>query len=234
MKKHFSIVKRAYLWLLIALSATVVSWILFVFNAEFSEEFTGGVSVVVSGKITNPDFTTQLSQNLQEKGFPRLKISLDKGTDTTKIKINGKLEDDKKVNELSTVVPAYLIEQGIIKETKEIVEQAVVGPSVGEYMRSTALWALCFGLLAMVIYMIFSFGTIRKYIAPTILAVVVLLSSLLSVSLPAGAYGLWMSIDATIQLDTVFIIAILTIIGYGINDVIIVFDRVRENMMKAS
>ena len=34
------------------------------------------------------------------------------------------------------------------------------------------------------------------------------------------------------QIDTVFIIAILTIIGYGINDVIIIFDRVRENIIK--
>jgi preprotein translocase subunit SecF len=46
------------------------------------------------------------------------------------------------------------------------------------------------------------------------LAIVVLLSSLLSISFPAGAYGLWMGIDSTIQIDTVFIIAILTIIGY--------------------
>lgn len=82
--------------------------------------------------------------------------------------------------------------------------------------------------------MIFSFGTIRKYIAPSILATVVLLSSILSMSLPAGAYGLWMGLDSTVQIDTVFIIAILTIIGYGINDVIIIFDRVRENMIKNS
>jgi bifunctional preprotein translocase subunit secD/secF len=86
------------------------------------------------------------------------------------------------------------------------------------------------GLIAMMVYMIFSFGTIRKSIAPEILATIVLLSSVLSVSLPAGAYGLWMTIDNTIQIDTVFIIAILTVIGYGINDVIIIFDRVRENM----
>ena len=41
-----------------------------------------------------------------------------------------------------------------------------------------------------------------------------------------------MATNSTIQIDTVFIIAILTIIGYGINDVIIIFDRVRENIIK--
>jgi hypothetical protein len=83
----------------------------------------------------------------------------------------------------------------------------------------------------MVIYMIFSFGTIRKQISPAILAVVVILTTLISVSIPAGAYGIWMMFDARIQIDTVFIVAILTIIGYGINDTIIIFDRVRENML---
>ncbi|MDO4713226.1 MAG: hypothetical protein Q4B28_00775 [bacterium] len=103
---------------------------------------------------------------------------------------------------------------------------------MGAYMQSTATRALGLGIIAMVMYMIFSFGTIRKYIAPVILACVVILSTMISVSIPAGAYGLWMGINPTVQIDTVFIIAILTIIGYGINDVIIIFDRVRENMIR--
>lgn len=99
-------------------------------------------------------------------------------------------------------------------------------------MQTTAMQALGFGIIAMVIYMIFSFGEIRKYISPAILAVVVVLSTIVSMSIPAGAYGIWMAINTTVQVDVVFIIAILTIIGYGINDVIIIFDRVRENMIK--
>ncbi len=230
MKKYFSIVKRAYLWLFIALSTTVVSWVLFIFNAELSEEFTGGVSITFKGEAKNTDLKSGLADALQEKGFPKLNISIDEEQNQTKIKINGKLENDEKVNELSAAVPAYLIESQIVASDDEIIEQAVVGPSVGKYMRSTAGYALWLGLIAMMVYMIFSFGTIRKSIAPEILATIVLLSSVLSVSLPAGAYGLWMTIDNTIQIDTVFIIAILTVIGYGINDVIIIFDRVRENM----
>jgi SecD/SecF fusion protein len=49
------------------------------------------------------------------------------------------------------------------------------------------------------------------------------------ISIPSGAYWLWMSINPTIQIDTVFIIAILTTMWYSINDTIIVFDRIREN-----
>ncbi len=212
----------------------LVSWVLFIFNAKFSEEFTGGVSVIFAGKVENTDFTDHLSEYLQEQGFPKLNISLNEGEQQTQIKINGQLENDSKVTELSNAVPDYLLQQGMISSEEDIIEQGVVGPSVGKYMRTTAGYALGLGLIAMMIYMIFSFGTIRKYIAPGILASVVLLSSVLSISLPAGAYGLWISLNPTIQIDTVFIVAILTIIGYGINDVIIIFDRVRENMIKAS
>lgn len=234
MKKCFNIVKNAYLWLFLALGITLASWVLFIFNAEFSEEFTGGVSIEFQGQVAEKEFSEALVQGLQEKGFPKLKVNLDQTSTSVKIKINTTLESDEKVNELSKALPEYLVENEIVASDEEIISQAVVGPSVGEYMRSTATWALGLGLIAMMIYMIFSFGTIRKYVAPGILASVVLLSSVLSMSLPAGAYGLWMGLDSTVQIDTVFIIAILTIIGYGINDVIIIFDRVRENMMKNS
>jgi SecD/SecF fusion protein len=50
------------------------------------------------------------------------------------------------------------------------------------------------------------------------------------VSIPAGAYGIWMMFDKTIMIDSVFIIALLTNMGYSINDTIIIFDRVRENI----
>jgi preprotein translocase SecF subunit len=49
---------------------------------------------------------------------------------------------------------------------------------------------------------------------------------------PAGMYGLWMAINPAIQIDAIFIIALLTIMGYSINDTIIIFDRVRENYAK--
>ena len=233
MKKYFGIVKNGYLWLCIAVTVAVASWILFFFNAEFSEEFTGGVSIEFNGEIKDDNFENNLVTALQEKNFPKLQVNVDQ-EETVKLKINWSLDSDEKVNELSLAVPSYLIENGIITSADDIVSQAVIWPSVWDYMRSTAVKALIFWLIAMMIYMIFSFWTIRKYIAPSILAAVVLLSSILSISLPAGAYWLWMWLDSTIQIDTVFIIAILTIIGYWINDVIIIFDRARENIMKHS
>ena len=173
-----------------------------------------------------------MTTTLGQEWFTNLKVNLEDGNGEVKVKINAKLEDDAKVVQLSKAISDYLQTENYISSQNEIVESAIIGPSVGNYMQTRASQALIFGIIAMAIYMIFSFGSVRKYINPSILAVVVVLSTILSISIPAGAYGIRMATNSTIQIDTVFIIAILTVIGYGINDVIIIFDRVRENIIK--
>ena len=231
MKRPFNIVKRAYIWLFVGVVATVLSWILFISNAQFSEEFTGGVNVTFKGNVQKTEFIDGLTTTLGQEWFTNLKVNLEDGNGEVKVKINAKLEDDAKVVQLSKAISDYLQTENYISSQNEIVESAIIGPSVGNYMQTRASQALIFGIIAMAIYMIFSFGSVRKYINPSILAVVVVLSTILSISIPAGAYGIRMATNSTIQIDTVFIIAILTIIGYGINDVIIIFDRVRENII---
>ena len=232
MKRPFNIVKRAYIWLFVGVATAVLSWILFISNAQFSEEFTGGVNVTFKGSVQKTEFIDGLTTTLGQEWFTNLKVNLEDGNGEVKVKINAKLEDDAKVVQLSKAISDYLQTENYISSQNEIVESAIIGPSVGNYMQTRASQALIFGIIAMAIYMIFSFGSVRKYINPSILAVVVVLSTILSISIPAGAYGIRMAINSTIQIDTVFIIAILTVIGYGINDVIIIFDRVRENIIK--
>ena len=232
MKRSFNIVKRAYIWLFIGVATAVLSWILFISNAQFSEEFTGGVNVTFKGSVQKTEFIDGLTTTLGQEWFTNLKVNLEDGNGEVKVKINAKLEDDAKVVQLSKAISDYLQTENYISSQNEIVESAIIGPSVGNYMQTRASQALIFGIIAMAIYMIFSFGSVRKYINPSILAVVVVLSTIFSISIPAGAYGIRMATNSTIQIDTVFIIAILTVIGYGINDVIIIFDRVRENIIK--
>lgn len=232
MKKTFSIVKRAYFWLFLWIGAVITSWVVFFSTAQFSEEFTGGVKVVFNGKVDASELSEGLSTYLEEQGFPKLKVHIEQPQGQVAIKINARLENNELVAKLSQEIPTYLQQEQYIVSEEQIIDQTVIWPSVGQYMQTTAMQALWFGIIAMVIYMIFSFGEIRKYISPAILAVVVVLSTIVSMSIPAGAYGIWMALNTTVQVDVVFIIAILTIIGYGINDVIIIFDRVRENMIK--
>lgn len=206
------------------------SWVLFGLNAKMSSEFTGGVSLTIAQSVDKQKLTQDLQRYLQEEGFEDTIVEAADQGESTSLTVKTSIKEDEKVNILSENIRDFLLEDKYVANTDQILDQAITGPSVGSYMQKTAIKALLWGLLIMAIYMIFSFSGIRKYIQPEVLAIVTIITMLFDISIPVGAYGFWMMVNPTIQVDTIFIIAILTTMGYSINDTIIIFDRVRENI----
>lgn len=101
----------------------------------------------------------------------------------------------------------------------ELLEADTIGPTVGKELRSQAFWALILATLGILIYVAFRFEF--KYAVAAVLAL--FHDAIITVGLIAL---LWKTVDSA------FIAAILTILGYSINDTIVIFDRVRENMLK--
>ena len=230
MIKKFSIIKRAYFWLTLGGALLVASWAIFFSQMRFSEEFTGGVKISMTWSVVDQ---TQLKQDVEKyliaNNYKNSIVSVEKWA-TVDLSIKTKLETDEKVNALSKEIKTMLTDGKYIKTTADIVSQTVTGPSVGDYMQKSAKNALIVGLILMAVYMMFSFAGLRKTISPAILAGVTIVTMVFDVSIPAGAYGLLMYFNSTVNIDTVFIIAVLTNMGYSINDTIIIFDRIRENL----
>ena len=208
----------------------VWAWTLFFMNVRLSEEFTGWIKITISNVVDNEALQTNLTDYLTEQNYQNTNVLIQTEWTTTEISIKTKVESDEKVNELSNQIEDKLLGWAYISTTDEIISQAITGPSVWNYMQKTARNALLIWLALMAIYMMFSFAAIRKAIPPSTLAVVTIITMIFDVSIPAGAYGFLMMINNSITLDTVFIIAVLTNMGYSINDTIIVFDRIRENI----
>jgi len=235
MHKRFNIIKKSFIWITLASGIAIASVFLFFLNAQFSEEFTGGVNItVISDEVVNDLLQEKLQNFLEDQGYKNTKVSFNQEADMLTIKINANLENDSKVAELSQDVKQFLTSEHLITSSEDIVSQAIIGPSVGSYMKTTAIQALIVGIILMVIYMLIAFKEIRKNIPPSILATVVVITIIFDVLVTLGVYGIWMMFNSTIHVDTVFIIAILTVIAYGINDIIIIFDRIRENLIKAA
>lgn len=234
MKAQFSFMKKAPIWVGIWAILLVIAGFLFFANARYSEEFTWWVKITVAGVLDQTTLTQDLLQYMDTKWYQDTNVAVEIDNENTKISLRTKVEKDEQVNTLSQDIQSTLIQKGYIKTTSEVVEQSITGPSVGSYMQKSAKNALIVGLILMAIYMIFSFAGVRKEISPALLAGVVIATMIFDVGIPAWAYGLWMAIDKTIAIDTIFIIAVLTNMGYSINDTIIVFDRIRENMKNTS
>ncbi len=230
MKARFNIIKKAPIWIAISIVLFLISIFLFFSNARYSEEFTGWISLWIDKTVDNQKEQANLEQYLLENQYEVLKVSLETVEGTTMFKINTKVDTDEKVAELSEQIKQYLLENNLISSTDEIIEQTITWPSVGSYMQKSAVTALIVWVIFIVIYMLFSFSAIRHYVSPSILWIVVAVVMIFDVVIPAWAYGIWMWVNNTIQIDSIFIIAILTVMWYWINDTIIIFDRIRENL----
>jgi len=229
-KGRFSIIKNTYLWLLIWLMLVWWSWLLFGLNVKFSSQFTGGVNLTIANTIEDVSIKDDLEIFFTEQWFSDTSVEISNQKDHANLTIKTNVEKDEKVNELSDDLSTFLIERKLIETNNDILNLTITGPSVWAYMQKATLWALSIGILFMAIYMLFSFATIRKYIPPFVLAGVTILTMLFDISIPVWAYGFWMMTNATIQVDIIFVIAILTTMWYSINDTIVIFDRIRENI----
>ncbi len=111
-----------------------------------------------------------------------------------------------------------------LDDTKGVLSSQTVGPTVADDMRSAAYIAVSLSLLAMFLYILLRFRNIAFS-----------LGALAAVAFTAftiiGVYSIGYDfLPFSMEVDQTFIAAILTIIGYQINDTVVVFDRVRENI----
>ena len=230
MEKRFSIMKKSRMWVLIWLWLMVTSRIIFFSSARFSEEFTWWVSLWVAWQLSEQETKSNIEAYLTQENYEDIRVSVEAESDSTILKIHTKVSNDEMVSDLSKKIQTYLLENEMISSNDDIIQQTITWPSVWSYMQKAALRALIVGLIFIIIYMMFSFSAIRNYISPVILAFVTIATMIFDISIPAWAYGIWMSINSTVQIDTIFIIAILTTMWYSINDTIVIFDRIRENL----
>ena len=210
------------------------SLILFLVNARLSIEFTGGIELKLDQVQNEENLSAALQESLVTAGFEQPQINIEQNETSTSLLVSLPFENDEQVKEVSAAVNTILVDQWFISSSDAIIWSSLNGPSVSSYMKSTALNAIVIWLILISIYIMFSFASVRKHISPLTLGGVTIISMLFDIIIPAGAYGLWMAIDSTITIDTIFIISILTVMAYSINDTIIIMDRVRENIARQS
>ena len=106
-------------------------------------------------------------------------------------------------------------------ESVGVVSSEVVGPSIASDMTREAIWAVFFSLIAMALYILLRFRNVAFSLGA--LAAVAFTSFVV-----IGFYTLHGLFPFSMEVDQTFIAAILTVIGYQVNDTVVVFDRVRE------
>ena len=229
-------IKRSFTVWGILLLICIVSF--FTRGLSQSIDFTGGRNFVVQfDKVVQPETVRDLfDAKVGDANVQAIAL----GTDGKRIRVmtNYRIaEDDPKVDaEVESLLYTALkdgnlvpegvtLEQFIDRDNQEgcsIISSQKVGPSVADDMKTSAVWAVVFALIAIGLYILIRFNNIAYSIGATVALAI-------DAVLVIGAYSLFYGIlPFSLDVDQTFIGAVLTIIGYSINDKVVIFDRVRE------
>lgn len=109
------------------------------------------------------------------------------------------------------------------------VRYTTIGPTVGSTLRKRAVLACLLAIVGMVAYITFAFRAIPRKLSPFRWGVVAILALLHDIVITIGFFTV-LSRFTSFEVDTLFLSALLTVFGYSVNDTIVIFDRIRENV----
>jgi SecD/SecF fusion protein len=230
------IIKRSFtIWGVIIL-VCIVSF--FVRGLAQSIDFTGGRNFVVQfEQVVQPETVRDL---LQPKVGDANVQAIALGTDgkTIRVTTNYRIEEDSptidaEIEEFlyNALKEGNLLGKGTTLEIfidrdnragGSIISSQKVGPSIADDIKTSAIWSVILALIVIGLYILLRFRNIAYSVGATVALAV-------DTVLIIGAYSLcygWMPFS--LEIDQTFIGAILTAIGYSINDKVVIFDRVRE------
>ena len=105
-----------------------------------------------------------------------------------------------------------------------------IGPVIGSELRSNALIAFVLVLLGISLYVAFAFRKVSYPVNSWKYGIVTLITLFHDALIPAGAFAFW-GWKYGVEVDTNFIVAVLVVMGFSVHDTIVVFDRIRENLL---
>ncbi len=104
-----------------------------------------------------------------------------------------------------------------------------IGPSLGKELAIKALYAIGAVVLAIMLYIAFVFRKVSKPVPAWGYGITAVAMLIIDIIVPSGFFAVYAYFTGA-QIDTLFVIALLALLGYCINDVIVIFDRVREHL----
>ena len=235
--KFMSMYKKTFTFVAVAIVVFICSFV--VRGLSESIDFTGGRNYVVTlDKATEPEEVRGAVAQAFE-GYNTSVIALGTDNKTVRISTNYKIEsnDPNVDDEAETILYNALKKEGVVKQASveafknpdvreggSIISSQKVGPSVAKDITYGAIISVLFALVAIFIYIMVRFRNVAFSVGSTCALAVDTIVVL-------GIYSIcWGWMPFSLEIDQTFIGAILTVIGYSINDKVVVFDRIRENL----
>lgn len=222
-----SITKQRSLWwalsggvILAGLIAMAISWTQIGAPLRPSIDFVGGTRLQFELDCSQPSNCTQpiqiadVREVLGEQDLVNSSIQL-LGNDQQAVSIRTQPLDVEERTQLQTKLSQKI---GVFDPEKSQID--TVGPTIGKQLLRSGVLALIVAFAGIAIYL-----SVRFQLDYAVFALVALFHDVL---LTAGAFAI-LGLVQGVEIDSLFIVALLTIIGFSVNDTVVIYDRVREN-----
>ena len=189
------------------------------YGLKFGIEFTGGTYVKAAFEGTRPS-ADEMAERLRAGGLADFSVRA-AGEREYDIRIAGTHAQDQAL--VADALATWDAFPGSLVETSHI------GPSIGAELRAKAILAIALVLLCILIFVAFAFRKVSRPVSSWLYGLIALITLVHDVIVPVGFYAVLGHVWGA-EIDTLFVTAVLTVLGFSVHDTIVVFDRVRENL----
>lgn len=184
------------------------------FGLKLGVDFKGGtlIEAVWQGELPDGDSVNQIFSNL--------------GIDNSTVRQTGENGYIIRTRELKE--PERVAVLGALQGV-EIKRLDTVGPILGAELRKKAVYSIIFVLIAIILFITFAFRHVSKPVSSWKYGVVAIIALLHDVVIPTGVFSILGQFKG-VEVDSLFVTALLVVLGFSIHDTIVVFDRTRENL----
>jgi len=194
-----------------------------IFGLKMGIDFTGGSLTEVAYE-SRPDksLVEEKLDSLDLGGYSLRQSVDDSGRDGYILRTKDLNEEERQT------VGASVISVG---EDGEITRFTSIGPVIGQELQDKALWAIGGVAVVIILYVAFAFAGIGKPVSSWVYGGITILALIHDVLVPTALMSV-LGLLFGVEVDVLFVMALLAVLGYSVNDTIVVFDRVRENLIK--
>ena len=209
--------KRIYLFYFSIVAIVISIKLLVIPGLPLGIDFTSGSTITYRWEDKNPT-QDQISESMEKAGFETAIIQSMGNKEffirTSDLGLNGKEKIDDQLKNLIGELPVTL-------------DVNTVGSSVAENTIRNSIIAVFIASLFVMLYIIYAFRNVEQAYLYAIAAIITLVHDVFVVM------GLFILISLFVGsvVNSIFIVGILTVIGYSVNDTIVIFDRIRENLI---
>lgn len=210
--------KKIFIGISIALVAlSLLS--LFIFGLNIGIDFKGGALTEVIYKAERP------TQDILDRSLATLNLG------SVLLQPTGELGYIVKTRDLNDSEHALLLKTLSQNDKNALTEMSFnsIGPTVGRELTRKAILAIILISFAIICFIAFAFRKVSKPVSSWKYGIIAIVTLLHDVAIPVGLFVM-LSHYYGAELDTLFVVATLTILGLSLSDTIVIFDRIRENL----